>query len=275
MLARLSLVLLALLLSCARPHRIYVRPYAENNKDLTGVSFLSYDSSTVEGFYDRKGRLCAPFEGHVRDYFAGWWAPDDDPICFHGTLESGLQPATLEMRWKGVVPADGNYDVLSAGYAVGIWGHVMARGSYFGDFWAWARVNVEVKSPHCGDSISRDVARAAVSLLAERSADFSGWVEIPDIWVAGCKAGDPMDVRVQVVGQSNRGHIAVDGFGFWAARDEELNRMFGIKSAPNPPPGATASNQNKPETPANGWSRFGSRPITQIRRQPGAPGGPR
>jgi hypothetical protein len=269
--ARLSLAWLTLLVCCARaPHRIYVRPHSEETKDLTGVSLLSYASSNVDGFYDRKGRVCAPFAGHVHEYFAGWWSEDDDPICVHATLDAGLQPATLEMRWTGVIPADGNYDVLSTGYAVGAWGHVMARGSYFGDFWSWARVNVEVKSPHCGDSISRDVGRAAVSLLTERSADFSGWVEIPDLWVAGCKAGDPIEVRVQLVGQSNRGHIAVDGFGFWAARDEELNAMFGFKPAPNPPRERTASNQSTGNRSPNEWSRAVERPkpSTGIMRAP-------
>jgi hypothetical protein len=275
MAARLAVALLALLVCCARPRRIYVRPYEENARDLSGVSFLSYASSRVDGFYDRKGRSCAPFAGHVREYFAGWWADDDDPICFHGTLESGLQPAMLEMSWRGVVPADGNYDVLSAGYAIGSWGQVMARGSYFGDFWAWARVDVAVESPNCRGSRSFNLARAAISLLAERTADFSGWVQVPDIWVAGCKGGDPLEVRVQLVGQSNRGHIAVDGFGFWAAKDEELNQMFGIRSAPAPTAGATTSNKRSQDA-ANEWSRTveSSRPIPQIKRQ-GAPGGPR
>ena len=270
--ARLSLVLVLLLLSCARPNRIYVRPHDESTKDLTGVSFLSYSHSTVEGFYDGKGRLCAPFTGHVRDYFAGWWAEGDDAICYHGTLESGLQPATLEMRWKSIVPADGNYNVLSTGYAVGTWGDVMARGSYFGDYWAWARVNLEVHSPHCHDSRSFDLARAALTLPAERSASFSGWVEIPDIWVAGCKAGDPLEVRVRLVGQSNRGHIAVTGFGFWAAKDEELDRMFGFRPAPVPPPGSTISEKDAPERSSSAWTRPGERPLpTGPNRGPGGP----
>jgi hypothetical protein len=270
MTARFAGVLLVLLACCARPHRVYVRPF-QDARDLTGVSFLKYASSTVDGFFDRKGRPCTPFAGHVRDYFAGWWAADDDPICYHGTLESGLQPATLEMRWRGVIPADGNYDVLSAGYALGSWGTVMARGSYFGDFWAEARVDINVQSASCSGTWSSDLAIAALSLQGERSADFSGWMEIPDIRVSGCKAGEPLDVRVQLVGQSNRGHIAVDGFGFWAAKDEELNQIFGIKPAVGPPRNMVSDRGNQdPDMP-----RPIPRPITQIKRQPGAPGGPR
>ena len=41
---------------------------------------------------------------------------------------------------------------------------------------------------------------------------------------------DTLDLRVQLVGQSNRGQVAVDGFGFWVTSDDELNRMFGIRS---------------------------------------------
>ena len=206
----------------ARPHAV----------DATWKEYVQH----VFCGHARKPRpVCTPFPGRVRDSFAGWWANGDDPVCIHDTFDAGVQPATLELRWRGTVPADGDYNVLSAGYAVGTWGTVLTRGSYYGDYWAWARVGVEVESAHCRGKWSLDLAKAKITGLDKRVAGFSGWAEIPDIRVADCRAGDPLDVRVQLVGQSNRGQIAVDGFGFWVTSDDELNRIFGFRSAP---PGA-------------------------------------
>ena len=224
---------LLLLLCCASPRRIYVHPVGE--RDVTGVSFLAFARSDVRGFFDPAGRPCKPFSGRVRESFAGWWADGDDPACIHDTFDAGIEPATLELRWRGTVPADGTYNVLSAGYAVGSWGTALARGSYYGDYWAWARVIVDVESAHCRGKWSLDLATAKITGLDARTASFSGWAEIPDIRVADCKGGDALEVRVRLVGQSNRGHIAVDGFGFWVTSDEELNRMFGMRSAPPAP----------------------------------------
>jgi hypothetical protein len=239
MVSRSAIVLLALLLCCANQRRVYVSPHGE--RDLSSVSFLVFVSSNVDGFFDAVGRPCTPFPGRVHDSFAGWWSNNDGPACIHRTSDAGLQPAALELRWQGSVPADGSYDVLSGGYAVGTWGYVIARGSYYGDFWSWARVTVNVRSANCNGSWSLDLAKAAITGVETRAADFSGWVEIPDIRVSGCKAGDTLEVRVQLVGQSNRGDIAVDVFGFWAASDDDLNRMFGIRPAPTMP-GRTAAN---------------------------------
>jgi len=238
MIARLSLVFIALLVGCAKPRRIYVSP--KDDRDLKGVSFLSYSSSRVQGFLDAKGRRCPPFGGRVRDAFAGWWTDDDDPICSHETLEGGTQPAKLELRWSGTVPADGSYDVLSAGYALATFGQVIVRGSYFGDFWSRAQVVIDAESPHCRGNWSTELALAKMTGPYKRSAAFSGWVEIPDIRVVGCKEGDRLDVRVQLIAQSNRGAIDVETFGFWAQTNDELDRIFGIKPAPAGPDRAAA-----------------------------------
>jgi hypothetical protein len=227
---RSAIALSTLLLCCATQRRVYVRPHSE--RDLSNVSFLAFASSNVEGFFDGAGRPCRPFAGSVRESFAGWWSDDEGPACIHRTFKGGLKPAALELRWQGTVPADGGYNVVSGGYALGTWGYVVARGSYYGDFWAWARVTIDVQSAHCRGSWSLDLAKAALTGPDMRAADFSGWVEIPDIRISGCKAGDILDVRVRLVGQSNRGDIAVDMFGFWAQSDDDLNRMFGIEPAP-------------------------------------------
>ena len=82
---RCASALCALLLCCA-PRKIYVHPVGE--RDLTGVSFLSFALSDVKGFFDPDGRPCKPFAGRVRDSFAGWWADGDDPACIHDTFDA-------------------------------------------------------------------------------------------------------------------------------------------------------------------------------------------
>jgi hypothetical protein len=221
--------LLLALLWCAHPRKIHVHPVGD--RDVRGVSFLSYAQSDVRGFFDPDGHPCPPFTGRIHESFAGWWADGDDPACVHDTFDSGIDPASLDLRWRGTVPGDGSYNVLSAGYAVGTWGTAVARGSYHGDYYAIARVEVEVRSPHCRATWSLELAKAKITGLDSRAASFSGWAEIPDIYVDGCKAGDEIEVRVQLVGQANRGHVAVDGFGFWVTSNDELNRMFGMRPA--------------------------------------------
>ena len=67
--------------------------------------------------------------------------------------------------------------------------------------------------------------------IFSRQAEFSGWSEIPDTHLAGCKAGDPLEVRLRLAGDSNRGRIEVDAFGFSAVAADELNRIFGVRAA--------------------------------------------
>jgi hypothetical protein len=201
------------------------------DRDLSGVSFLSYAQSDVRGFFDPAGRPCQPFTGRIRESFAGWSSDGEDPACVHDTLGAGTDAGSLDLRWRGTVPADGSYNVLSAGHAVGTWGTAVARGSYYGDYYAWARVDVNVESAHCRGQWSLELARAKITGRDSRVASFSGWAEIPDIRVDGCRAGDGIEVRVQLIGQANRGQVAVDAFGFWVTTDEELNRVFGIRPA--------------------------------------------
>ncbi len=231
---RFRLALLALALSCAGPRPLRVRPVAA--RDLRDVVFLSFEAARVEGFFDAQGRSCPPFNGAILDFFAGWQSHDPDPICDHDTFADGAHAAALELRWHGVVPADGALELISGGYAVGAWGRAVARGSHYGDYFAWARVVLEVESPHCRGGWSSPVARAAVTGIFSRQAEFSGWSEIPDVPLPGCKRGDPLEVRLRLAGDANRGRIEVDAFGFSAVTADELNRIFGVRPA-GPLPG--------------------------------------
>lgn len=221
--------LLFAFVACAGPRRIRIRPAVQ--RDLRGVVFLPFASSRTDSFFDAEGRPCAPFKGEVRDFFAGWQSGDQDPICDHDTLDHGTRPALLELRWRGKVPADGAFDLISGGYSVGAWGRVVARGSHYGDYLARARLELEVQSAHCRAEWSVVAARAAVTGSFSRAAEFTGWFEIPDTRVAACVAGDELEVRLRLLGEANRGRVEVDAFGFSTLSAEELNRMFGLKPA--------------------------------------------
>jgi hypothetical protein len=225
----LRIALFALGVACAGPRQIRIRPV--EFRDLIGVVFLPFASSQVDAFFDAKGRPCPRFAGEIRDYFAGWQSRDGDPVCDHDTFEDGTRPAALELLWHGTVPADGAWDLISGGYSVGAWGRVVSRGAYFGDYFASARVVLEARAPHCRAEWSLNLALAKITGSMTRGAEFSGWVAIPDTRIAGCSAGDPLEVRLRLVGDSNRGRIEVDAFGFSVATADELNRMFGIKPA--------------------------------------------
>ncbi|MGZ6124082.1 MAG: hypothetical protein ACXWLR_03925 [Myxococcales bacterium] len=222
------LALAAAAASCApRPRRVAVRPAV---RDERGVTFLPFASSSVERFSDADGQPCATFAGHVYDNLLGWEARNaDDAACTHDTLYEGTRAGTLEMRWSATLPADGSYDLVALGYSVGAWGRVVSRGSYYGDYWARAQVVIEASSPHCAVSWSADLAQAKVTGPQDRMAAFSGWLEIPELAMRGCKANEPIDVRLRLVGEANRGKIEVDWFGFSAVSDDEVHRIFGVR----------------------------------------------
>jgi hypothetical protein len=108
---------------------------------------------------------------------------------------------------------------------------VVARGSYAGQFWAGAHVVVEATSPHCTGTWSAELVTAKVALPMHREGRFSGWTELSGVHLAGCRAGDEVELRVQLVGRANHGQVTVDSFGFSVPSDRELGRMFGLRRA--------------------------------------------
>jgi len=226
-----SLVLV--LLACATPRRVPIRPAARDDR---GVSFLPFASSRVERFSGQEGRPCPELAGRVRNNLLGWESGNpDDPACTHDTLHEGTRAGLLEMRWRSELPQDGSYDLVTLGYSVGAWGRVTSRGSYYGDYYARASVVVEASSPSCAARWSSDLALAQVTGLQDRIAAFSGWLEIPEIGISGCKAHEPIEVKLRLVGDVNRGKVDVDWFGFSALEDDEVNRIFGIRPKPDAP----------------------------------------
>lgn len=221
--------LAATLLACASQRRIDIRP--PKAADLSGATLLSWVGPSARGFYDARGRPCPALGPGVADAFVGWWAEEDDQACWHDTVDTKVRPGVLELRWRGVVPADGSYEVVSAGYAVRAWGTVVARGSYAGQFWAGAHLVVEATSPRCSATWSAELVTAKVALPMQREGSFGGWTELSGVHLAGCRAGDELEVRVQLVARANHGSVAVDSFGFSVPSDRELGRMFGLRPA--------------------------------------------
>jgi hypothetical protein len=223
-----TLVLVASLSACLSPRRVHTRP--NQPIDGEGVTFMRYASSGVQGFISPSGLSCGPISGQVRDNLIGWESREkEDFACIHDTLEDGLAPASLELHWRVVVPENGRYELLPGGYALGGWGGVVSRGSSIGDYVAKANVIVEAVSPSCIGSWSMELAKAQVTGPFVRVAPFSGWITLPKIDLRGCRGGEALDVRVRLVGESNRGKIYVDWFGFSAFAQDEIDKIFAIR----------------------------------------------
>jgi hypothetical protein len=212
------------------PRRVHLRPSGE--RDERGISFLRFTSSGVERFTDANGRLCPRLDGRIRDNLLGWQSANNDPVCIHDTVDDGVKPGVLELRWRSEIPADGSYDLVTLGYSVGTYGTVLSRGSWMGDYAAKAELHIDAQAAHCGASRLFPLATAEVNGPLYRGAVYSGWTEIPNLILAGCKAHEPIEVRVRLVGESNRGRIEVDWFGIAAATDEEVHRIFGLRPRP-------------------------------------------
>jgi len=223
-------VILLVLLACAKQRRIKLRPEGALND--AGVTFMPFVASRVERFVAPDDRPCEDVDGRPRENFVGWQSPNEDPACIHDTLYEGLRPGVLEFRWRSEIPDDGNYDLVTLEYSVGAWGRVVSRGSYYGDYFAKAQLTVNAKAPSCAGSWSLDLAKAAVTGPWSRVAAFNGWVTIPDLIVPGCRAREIIEVALRLQGESNRGKVEVDWFGFSAIKEEDVNRIFGLRLRP-------------------------------------------
>ena len=186
----------------------------------------------MERFTDPTGRLCPRFNGEIQDNLIGWQSKDDDPACNIDTLEVGPGPAVLELRWQAVIPNDGSYELVPGGYGLGAWGSALSRGSWYGDYFAKATVLIAAQAPSCTGSWTLELAKTAVTGPWNRRAQFSGWISLPSIVLHGCRAGDIIEARVRLVGETNRGTVAVDWFGFSAATDDDVNRIFALRPRP-------------------------------------------
>lgn len=225
------LPLLLMLVACAKQKRIHLRP--ERSFDDRGVVFIPFARSEVERFFGPDERPCAQVGPRPRDNLVGWQSPNDSAACAYDTFVDGGQSARLEFRWQSEIPQDGDYDLVTLGYPVGAWGRVVSRGSYYGNYFSRAALSLEARAPQCAASWSLELAKAIVAGPWDRSASFQGWVQIPDVALRGCRAHETIDVRLRLQGESNRGGVDVDWFGFSAVKDDDVSRIFGLRLRPN------------------------------------------
>ncbi len=221
-----ALACVALCVSCATQKRVLKRPAPV---DLKGVALMPFAGSAAEGFTGPEGHPCGAAGRHVEEYLIGWQTRGDDPACSHDTLSEGMGPAVLEMRWVIEIPEDGAYEVVSTGYSIGGQGQIVARGSYYGDYWAKADLVLQAHSAHCGGVWVSPYGKQAVTGWWARSVSFSGWTEIPPIGLQGCRAHDELKLTLRFVGQTNRGSIEINWFGFSVVSADEIDRVFGLR----------------------------------------------
>jgi len=240
---RLALTaLLPALLACAPQRTIR---FADRPPLLSGDAPLVYGGSGVTAFADRRGRPCPPSSGHAAHGVVGWQSPDDDPLCVLDTVAGGPATPALELRWQVTVPESGDLDLLARRQAAGAWGAVEARGSYFGQYYAVAELVLEASAPSCRGVVTVPLARAEVTGPWNRPAVFAGWIELPDLALRGCVAGEVLELRLRLAGRVNRGRIEVDGFGAAAGSDVEAAKAFVLRrrDPSAPPPAAPAPAQ--------------------------------
>jgi len=172
---------------------VRIRPVTQ--RDLSGVVFLPFDSSKVDGFFEMHGRPCPRLRGRNPRTFS----PDGSPAtkrnrsADHDTFEDTLRRPPSSCAGAGTIPAEGAWTVVSGGYAVGAWGRVLARGSYHGDYFALARIELEAKSPHCHAN-GRALALAKITGIYTRGRTFGG--RDSGRAAGGCGAGDAIEVRL-------------------------------------------------------------------------------
>src|SRR5258707_10559355 len=131
----------ASLLCCLKQRHVSIRP--EQMVEGPGIIMMPYASSRVEGFRESSGLICPPTNGRVRDDLIGWQSKDQDPACVHDTLDDGIGPAALELRWRVMIPKDGQYEIAPSGFGLGAWGRIVSRGSSIGDYVSTATVGID------------------------------------------------------------------------------------------------------------------------------------
>jgi len=227
---------LLLSLACHASHRLPVRP--ERSLDVPGVTRFHFVSSSAGHFASAEGTPCGSAPREVRDGLFGWQGPGELPACRHDTFEQGQAPGWLELRWAAAIPADGDWLVTPGIFGLGAWGKVTARSAPQGRFTSEATVLVEARAPSCRGEWSLSVARTQATNSWPRTAEYAGAVELEEILLRGCRAGEPVELRLRFVGESNRGRIDVAWFGFSAYATDDADQLFGLRPGPERPPSA-------------------------------------
>jgi hypothetical protein len=203
---------------------------------------LTYAGGGSSGYSRPDGRPCPGPGAEVRLGVAGWAASRDEELaCLADTLDHGPWDAALELRWRGVLPTDGSYDLLARDLTLAAWGRVVARSGPLGEYVARARFELVARAPSCTASHVQELARAGVSATGTREASFGGWIVVPDLVLDGCRAGEVLEARLRLRGEVNRGRVEVESYGVVAARAVELQDALAVRRRPDPPPATPTS----------------------------------
>lgn len=215
-----------------------------------GATQLSYAGSAVTGFFRPDGRPCPRPPVEPRRGLVGWTtARQDDFACLHDSLDHGLAPSSLELRFRAAVPASGDYDLLARGLTVDTAVKALARGGAYGEFTARAWFELHARAPSCTVTWVQELAKAVVSAPMERGASSSGWVIVPDLVLEGCRASEILEVRLRLLGEVSRGQVIVESYGLVVAHADELSDALALVRRPEAPPAAPAG-ATAPPSPA-------------------------
>jgi len=224
---RLLVIALACGAACSHAQDTWI--HAEQGADRPDVPYLAFAGSRVTAFTGADGKSCPVVSEHrVTRGLIGWISYDNDPACSHDTQYEGNGTAVLELRWTGSVPTTGNYELDTFGYTVKTSGEVVVRGAWASESFAIARLVVEIRSPHCSLAWSTPLAAESSYGPESRVAPFYAYQEIPPLFLTDCREGDTLDVRTQLVANTNRGRIDVEAFGFKAYSDWDAQHLFGL-----------------------------------------------
>jgi hypothetical protein len=190
------------------------------------AAFLPFDSSGATHFTAAGGKACGPVGASFR--LLGWESDSADPVCTHDTMHEGVATATLDLRWKGTIPKDGEFDLTSFENGPRIWIEAVSRGAWSRESFADVSIVAEARSEHCSLSWTEPLAHAVTYGPELRATPYGGYKEVPPLRLSGCKAGDALELHVGLVADSNRGRIDVDSFGFRASSTYDADRIFGL-----------------------------------------------
>lgn len=227
--AALSLLLLA---SCAtqRPFQEKAPPWPEEQ----AAAWFKLEGTDARLFSTLDGQVCGPAPREVRQGIFGWDFPEARRACRHDTLLHGLAEGWAEFRFRAPVPADGSYLVSRGRFGIGAWGTVMARGAALGRFHAAARVELRASSPSCQASWEQELASASVAGDWTRAQEFAEWVEPLDLHLVGCRAGEPIELRLRILAEATRGNVVLEWFGFTVYSASDADRLFALRHDPGP-----------------------------------------
>jgi hypothetical protein len=200
---------------------------------------LVYVGGAARSLFRPDGRRCGPPPTLPVRGLLGWQSLDGEPLCLHDSYDHGQEAASLELHFRGAVSGEGALQLLSRGLTVNVVGRVRARGTPKVDVEASAHLELTARAPSCSATHLEPLGRAVVDGPWVRTAQFDGWIVLPDLLLQGCRAGEVLEVRLRLVGETTRGVVELDAFGLVAGRGDDLHDAFALRRRPDVAPEVT------------------------------------